>query len=109
MCSLCHSTRAFGRVWNKFVRGAKARGNPREVHITKEEFRALVESHCHYCGDPPDGRIHRFLGVDRVDNSKDYELGNCVPCCWPCNKAKGTMAHDEFLALCRKIAAFNSV
>jgi hypothetical protein len=44
-----------------------------------------------YCHYPPRGG---FNGIDRVDNSKGYILGNCVPCCSWCNRAKadGTLA-----------------
>lgn len=111
VCELCYMTRSFAHQWGKLVRGARRRGRnrdrPIEVSITREEFRVLAESHCHYCGDPPDGKTHRFLGIDRVDNDLGYITGNCVPCCWPCNRAKGTMSCQEFLEVCRKVSAHN--
>lgn len=55
---------------------------------------------CHYCGiaevDIPGvgmkSQIQRpvkFMGVDRQDSGKDYELDNLVPCCFVCNQVKG--------------------
>lgn len=35
------------------------------------------------------------LGVDRVDNLSDYELGNMCLCCYACNKAKGNVFNGE--------------
>lgn len=45
-------------------------------------------------------------GIDRYDSAQGYVSGNVVPCCWPCNRAKGSSITEEFLAHVRKIASF---
>lgn len=76
--------------------------------ITEEIYIKLIDKPCHYCGVV--GSItskdnHRSVkgdtivhhnGVDRIDSNKGYLLGNVVPCCFTCNKAKNTMTQQEF-------------
>jgi hypothetical protein len=73
--------------------------------LTKNEFENLIIQNCHYCDRKPSNIMNRgnnknnfiYNGIDRVDNTKGYTLDNCVPCCYKCNKAKGTMPTNEFL------------
>lgn len=39
-----------------------------------------------------------YNGMDRIDSSKGHINGNIVPCCWTCNRMKGKMSHQEFIA-----------
>jgi len=76
----------------------------------------LTTSPCFYCGTPPSQRkrspgqvgehaTYVYNGVDRVDNEVGYVAENCVPCCWRCNKAKGSMTQREFLDMAMAISA----
>ena len=54
--------------------------------ISLDEFADLMKKSCHYCQD----KLHDKLsdsgcGLDRIDNSKGYELDNVLPCCKICN------------------------
>jgi hypothetical protein len=88
--------------------GARKRGI--EWHLTEEQFRVLVLSPCHYTGRLP-SLVHRSSGgaqvvvngIDRLDNSKGYEAGNCVPCCADVNYAKRALSPADFLTLCREV------
>jgi len=64
---------------------AKERGY--EFSISFEEYKALMSVPCYYCfgaiGETSGG------GLDRLDNTYGYELGNVVPCCGVCNRARG--------------------
>lgn len=68
---------------------------------------------CHYCGALPGNvkktknTINPFLysGIDRVVNTVGYELGNVVPCCAVCNRAKGDMTVAEFAEWVSRIEA----
>jgi len=82
-----------------------ARGRSYEWHLTKDQFRELTKQSCNYCGIKPSNEYwghpscngpHVCNGIDRVDNSRGYVLGNVVPCCSICNNAKGTMTQREF-------------
>lgn len=57
---------------------------------------------CYYCGT--DGEN----GIDRIDPTKPYALGNIVPCCETCNYAKKVQTHDQFIKQATKIHEFQS-
>lgn len=90
-----------------FVNGAKTRGL--NWALSNQEAFELMMKQCHYCGDAPDKEYghgtNRMIrnGIDRVDNSRGYELDNVVPCCWDCNRIKMDSNADEFIAHCKKI------
>lgn len=91
--------------------------------ITPEQFGEITEAPCHYCGKPPEIRDIAYIsarnggrvpcrasnGIDRVSPALGYVLGNCVPACWGCNRAKGDSVQAEFLARCRLIAMRHSL
>ncbi len=71
---------------------AKSRG--KEVLISLEEYAAIVaEAVCHFCkgGLPRAGG-----GLDRLDHTKPYQIGNVVPCCKACNHRKGKLESAGF-------------
>lgn len=86
----------FSCVWQSYVQGAKKRSL--EFALTKDEFYALSQKNCNYCGlEPKQIRSPRlktktanyiFNGIDRVDSAKGYIIENCVPCCKVCNRMK---------------------
>jgi hypothetical protein len=79
---------------------AKTRGHT--FILTKEQFMEFWGLPCNYCGESIDG-----IGLDRIDNSKGYELGNVIPCCRWCNFMKSTYSTKDFLDHCRKVVANN--
>lgn len=60
----------------------------REFTLTEDEYRQLRNKPCRYC-------FHNLtetgLGMDRLDNSRGYVLGNVVPCCEVCNSIKSNI------------------
>lgn len=72
--------------------------------LSDSDFDVLFAGDCFYCGRAPFntqtyGRYSKpftFNGVDRVDSSKGYFIGNVVSCCKRCNRAKNDMGLDEF-------------
>lgn len=79
--------------------------------LSLEEYKELVTSPCYYCGAPPSqqpqgvwmkGRDLKRNGIDRVDNSKGYELGNCVSCCTSCNREKRAQTQAQFFENTRR-------
>ena len=98
ICIYRHRARKFGRAWN----------------LTAEDCNKIFCSDCHYCGKKPSHRSKNqnpntnygdyiYSGIDRVDSSKGYEIGNVVPSCGHCNKAKNDMPYKEFLDWIKRV------
>lgn len=85
-----------------------------EFTLSPEECSTLFLSHCYYCGIgasaqfktyyKPTEVVLAYNGIDRVNNDQGYTPENSVPCCQFCNRAKHTMTHDAYIALCKRVA-----
>lgn len=84
------------RRFNHHMNSAKQRFIPWD--LTMEEFMEHWQKDCYYCADSI-----QYIGLDRLDPSKGYEVDNVVSCCKKCNFAKHLMSHDEFIEKCHKI------
>ena len=84
-----------------YRKNAKSRG--RYWGLSFEEF-SLFQCECLYCGDEMGA-----VGIDRVDSSKGYIMGNVVPCCPTCNAMKTDHPQDYFINHCRKIAVNHGI
>lgn len=86
-------TAELNRVLRTYKKHAKLKNLP--FLLSRSEFNQLIKLKCEYCGSPPkkytDGCERN--GIDRVDSSKGYVVGNVVPCCEMCNRAK--LDHDR--------------
>jgi hypothetical protein len=111
-CRLAPGESSYNNFENNYKYGAKVRGY--SYSLTKEEFRKLVSSKCHYCGS--EGRLYnrckypskdnsaewiaqnwiKVNGIDRKDNNIGYEINNCVASCEECNLAKRDHSYNEF-------------
>jgi len=93
---------SFNEFFSQCKRGAKRRGIAWE--LSKEQVREIAVRDCFYCGRKPEqfrrrsdlNGIFTYNGIDRIDNSKGYVVGNVVSCCKRCNYAKRDMTADEF-------------
>ena len=114
---------AFRDLWFSYRKGARERSL--EWSLTEEQFREIILSPCYYTGREPSQEAHScqtrkraklglpplpggtflYNGIDRLDSSIGYTLDNCVAACGHANKSKLEMSHDEFIALCKEIAA----
>jgi len=82
--------------------GAKKRNL--EWTLSDKQARYLLSQPCYYCGAQP--KIHKnthslngdfpYTGLDRMDNSKGYLLGNVVSCCPTCNFMKHVLSLSDF-------------
>jgi len=86
---------------------AKRRG--KDFNLSKKEFELLTTSNCFYCGATPSqlktgtnkaitNGHYLANGIDRTNPLIGYTIDNCKPCCWVCNRAKGSLLEDEFLS-----------
>jgi hypothetical protein len=103
---------------NQLFLSIKRRARHRDIpfSLTKEHFLALVFNDCYYCGSKPNnvfvaknGETLKYNGVDRVDSSKGYELGNVVQCCKICNRAKSDLSSGDFMEWVHNIASFQGM
>lgn len=100
------------RVYKFYYDNAKRKGHDFELEF--DELIEMTQQSCHYCGCKPlnnyklanDGFEFKYNGIDRVDNSKGYVVGNVVPCCKMCNAMKSNLDPDEFLAQVKKICDY---
>lgn len=112
-------------LFNVTKHGAKAR--QLEFSLTRLEHDALIAQNCEYCGEPPHSANNKIRkngtiignpidaeratvlanGIDRKNSAIGYTTDNCVACCANCNRAKWELSITEFIAHCKKVAAFN--
>lgn len=95
-------------VLGSYKRVAKDRNL--EWGLTDEVFYNITQQHCHYCGLPPSNTARRkehsvyvYSGVDRKDNGLGYVRENVVPCCYTCNRAKGTTPYQQFVEYIQRL------
>jgi hypothetical protein len=97
-----------------YKRHAKSRGL--DWHINRDQASELIREPCHYCGAIA-GNIKKtknypqgfpYNGLDRADNSQGYLVGNVVPCCGVCNRAKGTRTAEEFIYWAKLVVSYRA-
>jgi hypothetical protein len=105
--------RFVGAVLRTYRQSATA--THRKFEIDFFFVREIIKQNCFYCGALPayaeivtEARKQVFTpgyknGIDRFINSEGYTENNCVPCCWQCNRMKGSMDGEEFLEHIQKI------
>lgn len=78
---------------------SKAKQHNKEFTLTKEFFKEHWETTCYYCG----AKLTK-VSFDKLDPQRGYTPDNVVPCCWVCNRMKGDMSKESFIAHLRKIS-----
>lgn len=81
--------------------------------LTLEQFIALSQEPCHYCGrertntrqysdkvqvseEWRNASSWSYNGLDRLDSTYPHNVNNVVSCCWMCNRAKGDTTVEQF-------------
>lgn len=74
-----------------------------KLEINSEEYKALIELGCNYCGTD----LINIGGssLDRLNSDKGYTNNNVVPCCKKCNVAKNDMSIPDFIEWINKVHA----
>lgn len=116
-----HNRKDFGLsnfldLYRRYKRGA----NKRNIifNLNLEQFKSIIVNNCFYCNASPNhtykpnfySKINGLFvhnGIDRLDNTKGYEISNCVACCTGCNFCKGKFSKEEFLNIVKKIYEHN--
>lgn len=103
---------SFNGLYLRYKHGAIARSL--EFKLSKRQFKKLTKQNCIYCGVEP-LNIHKgktafgayvYNGIDRIDSNLGYEIKNCIPACFICNRAKGDMSQSQFLEWVDRIINF---
>jgi hypothetical protein len=94
---------ALNHIYYSYIKSAKKRNL--NFDLSKEYFVELINENCYYCNCRPkqisknlwNNGDYIYNGIDRVDSSKGYMIGNVVPCCGQCNRAKNSLPLNEFV------------
>lgn len=66
---------------------AKSRGL--SCTLNKEQYQDLIGKSCFYCDNYlATVQDSTGIGLDRLDNSRGYEIDNVIPCCVVCNRVR---------------------
>lgn len=90
----CKEHTVAARRWSQYANKAATRGF--EFKLTHDDLHDLLDKDCAYCGG-------KGGGIDRIDSSKGYVLGNVNPCCWECNQMKNDLPLKDWLAKMKKV------
>lgn len=79
-----------------------------------DDVKAIIQQPCFYCGaEKSNHKVTKnckegydYNGIDRIDSSKGYIIGNVVPCCKICNYAKRDMNQKDFILWIQKAAHY---
>jgi hypothetical protein len=74
-----------------------ALGKGKSWSLTKEQYEPLVVLPCAYC--ECENNVQAGIGLDRLDNSRGYDIDNVVSCCIECNIARGDRFTPEEMKL----------
>jgi len=94
-----------------------ARYRDLNFNIDFDKFVEMSQQKCYYCGVSP-STVEKskynngdfvYNGIDRLDNNLGYEEGNCVSCCYLCNRMKWSMTEKDFLTQISKISKMSKI
>ena len=89
----------FDRSFRLRFANIKSGAKKRNIYfdLTEQQMYDMLCSKCTYCG------CDNCNGIDRVDSSKGYVIGNVVPCCAMCNMMKNNYSLEVFKSHVNKI------
>ena len=104
-------TRIVEHTYSCYKNGAKQRKI--DFNLSHNDVKRIIFQPCIYCGyEGCDTYIHtkkagrKYNGIDRINSSKGYQVGNIVPCCSICNKLKHTMSYSEWFDYLDQLASY---
>lgn len=100
-------------LYHKYKHRAKIKNQ--SFKLTKAEFESFIQAKCYCCGIAPANVLTfkrnnstklYYNGIDRIDNSMGYEMGNCRSACGRCNQMKSDLDQKAFLKHVKKIVRY---
>ena len=97
-------------IYSSYKLNAKSRKF--DFNIDFDYAVSIMKSDCHYCGIEPSNTYMKsyynaiYNGIDRVDNTKGYEMDNIVSCCKMCNIAKNNNTEEYFLQWVKRLSEY---
>lgn len=90
-------------IYRSYKSGARKRNL--EFQLSLDKFINLISQNCFYCNSKPNNNYRELLynGIDRLDNNIGYNIENCVPCCWLCNRIKLSLNIEDFANHIKKV------
>lgn len=76
----------------------------KKFEIGEGDFNAICRRPCTFCGLVNEEKV----GIDRIDNEKDYLLDNIQSCCTTCNFMRRGLTCEAFLAKVNEIVGCKS-
>lgn len=67
---------------------SRATKNGKGWHLSLDDYQKLITQSCHYCSNCLAPKKASGVGLDRIDNTKGYQLDNVLPCCGVCNSIR---------------------
>ena len=98
-------------IYSSYKLNAKSRKF--DFNIDFDYAVSIMKSDCHYCGIEPSNTYMKsyynatYNGIDRVDNTKGYEMDNIVSCCKMCNIAKNNNTEEYFLQWVKRLSEYH--
>ena len=83
--------------------------NRRKINfeLTYDQCLSMFTDICFYCEEK--STPNQLLGIDRINNSEDYTIDNCVSSCSTCNYLKWILNIDVFYRIVEHILTFNKM
>jgi hypothetical protein len=77
------------------IAAAQAKRREKEFKLSFEEYKSAISLPCYYCNYQIGVPVEKSVGLDRLDNSIGYEIGNVVSCCAACNNIRNNTLSPE--------------
>jgi transposase len=104
------------RIMHQYIAGARQRGI--QLNLSREQIKIVALMPCVYCNQVGSNSLQgrtggrsngieraRYNGIDQVIPCGGYDVGNIVPCCRICNRAKSNLSLTEFVAWLQSIGS----
>ena len=102
LCDACKNLRRkydseYSVKINSRWKSAKSAAKRRKISFSfsLEEYTKAIEPECYYCNGEFNTPSKCGVGLDRLDNSKGYDIENVVSCCTTCNYLRGDILSPE--------------